>query len=227
MNKKIKREERTSPAWTRDKSISPGEKEKLRKDFNEYVKKEELSQLIKRMLGSAPTIFGGNATSRKTVTNTDVFGVDILKKMSNLFNSKRTREKKIRDSYVCLIHPRQRYDLYDDFNKWVPNVTFKKNKNSYKGYVGTYMKFDVFTTNEVPIITKEVCSGVKVYRAVAFEMPLIWNKKRGNYWHLGIDFDNYIHAQMLYANYLLFAETGATFPLKKKKKNEQNFIRGR
>lgn len=196
--------EEAGPAWAKNKNISPADKDELRKDFNEYIKKDGLTQLIKRTLGSAPTIFGGNAISRKTIIKTDLFEASILKEMSYLLISKKQADgDKTEGNYVCLIHPFQLYDLMNDA-EWIAMNQYKSEKRIFKNYISSYLDIDVFRSLQIPIITEGTSSEIKVYRAVALEIPSAWTKETE------IDIDIYLHMQMLCADCVLFAETSIT-----------------
>ncbi len=173
-------------------------------------------------VASTNVIFGGTATSRMTLTDTDTFGAHELKRLSVLLEENKAKVVRgITGSYVCFIHPRQKYDLLNDAD-WVAAARYEGSSKLFKAYIGTYMDIDVFTTGQTPSVDSGGSPGVTVYQAVAFGArslgiaygtPITWREKISSYQEsFGIGTDVFVDAKILNQDYLYVCETAGTNP---------------
>jgi len=173
-------------------------------------------------VASTNVIYGGTAASRAAITSTDTFGAHELKRLSVLLEEAKAKDVRgATGSYVCLIHPRQKYDLLNDAD-WVAAARYEGSAKIFKAYIGTYMDIDVLVTGQVPIVDSGASPSVNVYQAVAFGArslgiaygtPITWREKISNYQEsIGIGTDVFVDAGILNQEYLQVCETAGTDP---------------
>ena len=171
---------------------------------------------------STNVIWGGTAASRAMVTATDTFGAQDLTRLSILLEEGKAKPVRgITGSYVCLIHPRQKFDLLLDA-EWLAAARYEGSSKIYKAYIGTYMDMDVFVTGNIPSVDSGDSPSVNVYQAIAFGARAMgiaygtnasWREKLSSYGEMvGIGTDVWVDSGILNQDYLWVCETAATNP---------------
>ena len=173
-------------------------------------------------VASTNVIWSGVAQSRAAVTVTDTFGAADLDRLSILLEEAKAKPVRgIPGSYVCLIHPRQKLDLFRD-PVWIAAHRYAQTDSIFKSYVGTYMDISVFVTGQVPTVDSGASPGVTLYQAVAFGAralgiaygtPITWREKVSSYQEsFGIGTDVFVDAGILNQDYLWVIEGPGTDP---------------
>lgn len=149
---------------TYDEIVQSGVKRlgELMGDVADHVVRDELCN-------GTNVMYGGSADSRASITANDKLSIDLIQKavieLETLKAPKFTRNGQ--SHYKCIIHPKAKYDLWND-PKWESANTYVNQEKLYSGEIGRMYGCVFIVADNAPILAAGDGNSVPVYQSVIF-----------------------------------------------------------
>ena len=177
------------------------------------------------LCSAANTLFAGTATSKSSVTATDVIqATDLLRLYVCLLDSGAKGIQELGGFFALVMHPRQWFDLSMD-SVFMSTVAAASAVKTYdiEGFVGSYSNFRIFTSNLCHSQDSGGSPGEMVYSMYALaarSLGLGWEQRwswleKGNVDYgetRGIGTDAWFEAKILNQKYLYRLQSAGTNP---------------